>query len=325
MALTRKGLQENNGPHPDPLPEGEGTLVTSMGSARKQTSEPVSLLRLLSWLVGPGRSATVIVVLVGALAGGAWWAWQKYQPWKSSEYRLDPDRVEIIAPKSDWIHCDIRGEVFRHPTLDGPASMLDDDIVERIRKAFESHPWVAKVESVVKRYGKVRVTLTYRQPVCMVGTAGGLLPLDASGVLLPNGDGDFSSKERARYPCLTGVAGEPPGPAGTRWSDARVVGGAEIAAALGQFWESMRLYTITPSLVGGSPEPSFVLETHGGTRVVWGAAPGAAPALGEPTAAQKVVWLRQYVFEHDDTLDGPQGRPQEIDLRHWPPVVGPRQ
>jgi hypothetical protein len=300
--------------------------VTSMGSAKKQASQSVSLLRLFSWMAGPGRAATAVVALVGAFAAGGWWAWQKHRPQirAQREHVLGPEQVEIVSlTPSPWMHRDIRAEVFRNPTLDGPVSLLDDDLVERVRRAFQLHPWVAKVESVVKQYGKVKVTLAYRKPVCMVGASGPPLPVDATGVLLPNGDGDFSSIERGRYPCLVGVEGGLPGPAGTPWGDARVVGGAEIAATLAEVWEPMRLHTIVPSAVAGSREPSFALETHSGTQILWGSAPGAAPAPGEPTAAEKLVWLKRYFFDHD-TLDGPPALPQEIDLRHWPPSVRPK-
>jgi hypothetical protein len=102
-----------------------------------------------------------------------------------------------------------------------------------------------------------------------------------------------------------------------------VVGAAEIAAVLAEFWEPMRLHTITPSLAAGSAEPSFAIETHSGTRILWGSAPGATPSLGEPTVVVKVAWLRRYFADHDNTLDGPPGQPKEFDLRTSPPSVRP--
>ena len=87
---------------------------------------------------------------------------------RSPDYRIGPEQVEI-TPQPPWIQqSDIRAEVFRNPTLDGPLSIMDDDLAERIANAFARHPWVAKVERVTKQYGSVKVELVYRKPVCMV-------------------------------------------------------------------------------------------------------------------------------------------------------------
>ena len=92
----------------------------------------------------------------------------------------------------------------------------------------------------------VKVDLAYRKPVCMVVVPGGLLPVDAEGILLPRGEGDFSPIEATRYPRLEGVDHMPTGPVGSRWTDAKVIGGAEIAAAIGPAWEAFGLHRIVP-------------------------------------------------------------------------------
>jgi hypothetical protein len=161
----------------------------------------------------------------------------------------------------------------------------------------------------------------------MVDVPKGVLAVDAEGVLLPSED--FSPLEAARYPRLVGVEQQPAGlPPGRRWGDARVVGGAEIAAALGSAWEVMRLQRIVPLAAGTAPgaaetgpddsarrarEPIFVLFTRVGTRIFWGYAPGAN-MLGELSAGEKVARLQSYLAEHD-TLDAPQDHPQELDVR----------
>jgi hypothetical protein len=103
-----------------------------------------------------------------------------------------------------------------------------------------------------------------------------------------------------------------------------VVGGAEIAAALGPACESLKIQKIAPlpadpaaNVMGGSGinyrEPFFALITRAGTRILWGYAPGAK-MLGELPAAEKVARLQQYAAEHD-ALDGPKGQRQELDVR----------
>ena len=203
---------------------------------------------------------------------------------------------------------------------------MDDDLTERIANAFARHPWVAKVERVTKSYGTVKVELVYRKPVCMVKLpGGGLLPVDVEAVLLPTQTGDITPTEAARYPQLWGMDRGPTGPAGTRWGDARVIGGAEIAAALGDKWEPMRLDHIEPSAAdtatGRLTEPLFTLVTRSGTRIAWRYAPGAN-AVGELPAAEKVARLQHY-FEKYDTLDGPGGKAQVLDIRDLPPAVQP--
>ncbi len=310
-----------------------------MAAAKKQQSgSPVAahLRRLFSWLFGPARTLVIVVLLVGLFVGGAWWAWNRFQGriLAAREYQIGPEQVEV-TPQPAWIpQSDVRDEVLRSPMLDGRLSIVDDDLVKRITDAFARHPWVAKVERVAKSYGTVKVDIVYRKPACVVEQPGGGLPVDVEAVLLPTEMGDITPTEAARYPRLSGVDRPPPGPAGTRWGDARVIGGAEIAAALADKWEPMRLDHIEPSIAHPSTrpttpdsvasrlaEPVFTLVTRSGTRIAWGYAPGAN-AVGELSAAEKVARLQHY-FEKYDMLDGPGGKAQVLDIRDLPPAVQP--
>jgi hypothetical protein len=315
-----------------------------MATAKKQKSAPPAaahLRKLFAWMFGSGRTAIVLLLLVGLFGGGAWYVWTKLKDriLAGPEYRIGPEQVEI-TPQPPWIpQSDIRAEVLRSPTLDGRLSIMDDDLAERIKNAFDRHPWVAKAGPVTKKYGVVKVELVYRKPVLMVKLpGGGLLPIDVEAMLLPTAAGDITPTEAARYPQLWGMDREPTGPAGSRWGDARVVGGAEIAAALADKWEPMRLHYIEPSaadtvasrlagsgvqpppdtFAGRAAEPLFTLVTHSGTRIAWGYAPGAN-AVGELFAAEKVARLQRY-FEKNDTLDDLGGKPQTLDIRNLPAV-----
>jgi len=315
---------------------------------KKQPASPAAawVRKLFFWVVGPGLLAMILVLQVGLFVGGTWLAWMKLKDriLAAPEYCIGPEQVEI-TPQPPWIpQSDIRAEVFRNPTLDGRLSIVDDDITERIANAFARHPWVAKVEAVKKRYSTVTVKLVYRKPVCMVELpGGGWLPVDVEAVLLPTGD--FTEVEAARYPRLLGVDRAPTGLAGSRWGDAKVIGGAEIAAALADVWEPMRLHYIEPlaadpavsapgnaarqptpdGFAGRAAEPFFTIvthsSTHNGTRVLWGYAPGAN-SWGELLAAEKVARLKRYFAAHDG-LDDPQGAAQVLDVRTLPPPVRP--
>ena len=67
--------------------------------------------------------------------------WLKLKPriLGSPEYRVGPEQVEI-TPQPRWIHSDVREEVFRRPALDGPLSLMDDDLVERIDNGLRAAP-----------------------------------------------------------------------------------------------------------------------------------------------------------------------------------------
>lgn len=281
-----------------------------------------------AWLLGPGRPLLIVVVLVGLLAGGATLAWFQLRGriLASADYRVTAQQIEL-TPLPAWIHSDVREEAFQGLTLGGAPSLLDDDLVERIAQQAAAHPWVAKVISVKKRHpASVRVEVIYRKPVCMVRVAGGLLPVDAEGTLLPSGD--FSPTEATRYPRLDGVEPAPSIPAGSRWTDARVIGGAEIAAAIGNAWEPLGLRSIVPlasrasdaDSKGRASEPMFALETRGGRRILWGYAPGVGMA-GELSAPEKLARLERYAADHD-SLDDPQAAKSELDIRKLPPAAG---
>jgi hypothetical protein len=297
-------------------------------SAKKAKSKPAAPLKHLMHLVrGRGRTAALVVLVLAAFAGVWYAAWQKVGPGvlESEPYWLTPENVEITPPAA-WIHRDIREEVFRDGSLDGPLSIMDDDLAERIASAFALHPWVAKVRRVTKYHpARVRVELEYRRPVLMVQVPGRLLAVDAEGVLLPSESGDFSPNEARRYPRLVGVDTVPIGPVGTRWGDARVLEGAEIAAALADVWEKLSLDRIAPSTlveVGHGDQYNYELFTKAGTRILWGRAP-IAEIPGEPTAAEKVAWLADYARENG-SLEGRNG-PQQLDLRRLGRTADPSQ
>lgn len=283
-----------------------------MASSKKNAAAPQpGLIKagrlILSAIQGP-IGATVL--LAGALIGAWSFTWHFVGPrvLKSDRYLLREEGLEI-TPLPDWIHTDVRGEVFRSLTFEGPLSIMDDGLVRRVADAFALHPWVARVLRATKHHpARVKVELEYRRPVGMVEVAGGLLPVDAEGAWLRSED--FSPVEAAAYPRISSVDSMPVGSVGMRWGDARVVGGAEIAAALADAWSELQLARIVPSPRPQSGEHhSFDIYTRGGTRILWGLPPAAGLAGAVP-AAEKVARLRQFVAAHG-TLDGQH----QIDVR----------
>lgn len=268
------------------------------------------------WASGSGRAFALILLIAAVTVAGWFVVWQDVNQhvFDSDDYWLRRGDIQM-TPLPRWIHSDVRAQVLRNASLDEPLSIMEPGLSQKIAEAFAMHPWVAHVDEVRIGYpAKADVALKYRKPVLMVEVAGGLLPTDRDGVLLPSGD--FSPVEAARYPRLVGFETYPLGPVGTPWGDNRVTAAAEIVDCLGDEWHGLKLDRIAPAdtraaPLGRSNPTAFELITRGGTRVLWGRAPSQAPP-GSPSAAEKVARLVQYV-ERYGSLEGPQG-PQQIDL-----------
>lgn len=283
--------------------------------------------------------ASIVVLLCGSL-GLAVWRHVSPHVLGGEQYQVHPEHIAITAPPQ-WILPDegsktaderIKSEVLRDVIRVGPLSLLDNDLTVRLAGAFASHPWVARVDRVSKRFPSgVDVSLAYRMPVAMVELhdGSGVLPIDEQAVLLPTRD--FSVEQAENYPRIAEIYTSPPPVVGTRWGDAAVLGGAQIAAVLANDWKSLHFARIVP--VERKParsgfEYTYRLFTHSGTTVDWGRAPGT-DLPGEVPATEKIAQLNRYVAANNGTLDGPDGpQPIEFDnhgalLRKSQPAVAP--
>jgi hypothetical protein len=278
-----------------------------------------------------GRVLFMVLLLAGLIAGGTYVGWRRYGPAlvAGADYQLRPADIELIPPPAaaPWIRRDVKAEVVRDASLDRPLSILDEELVQRVAQAFQLHPWVERVERVTKTYpARVSVHLKYRRPVAVVVVeAQSWWPVDAAAYVLP--PDDFSPLESRAYAQLHGVASPPPGPVGSRWPDARVQGGAAIAAALGEQWTKLRLSRIhvhrVPSSVDRDDAYEYELWTQKNTKIHWGRAAGDLRP-DEMSAAEKVALLVQYA-QMNGSLDDPSdvksdrlrtGESHELDLRY---------
>jgi hypothetical protein len=241
--------------------------------------------------------------------------WRQLSPRiaQSSQYRFTPDTISITPPPP-WIRSNIKEEALRDAGLTDSLSVLDDwDIFSsRIKEAFEFHPWVFSVHRITRRLPSgLDVELKYRKPVAAVESsdANGVvfLPVDELAIRLP--ESDFTEIELRYLPRISGAAGRPL--VGDTWVDARVTGGAQLAAALADIWQQLRLVEILAHRESNSqhePAPcAFEVVTSGGTRIVWGAAPGQEAAAHESSADEKRKRLLEYAAKHGrlDSIDGP--------------------
>ena len=198
------------------------------------------------------------------------------------QYQLTAESIHITPPPP-WIRSDIKAQVLRDAGLVGTLSVLDDwdTLSRRVKDAFEFHPWVASVERITQRLpSSLDIELKYRQPIAAVESSDSsgvmFLPIDEHAVRLP--EGDLTEAERRYLPRISGVTGRPL--VGDAWDDPRVVGGAKLAAAARRRLAAtaargnhrraaIRRRTTRRKLY------TFEIVTTGGTRIVWGATPGA--------------------------------------------------
>ena len=284
-------------------------------NARKGKNDVSPYLRsVIQFGLGRGRALLLSLLVVGlfVVAWRGTWLAVRDNVVAAPQYWLTPDQVEI-TPTPRWIRTDIREEAFRDAGFDKPLSILDEDLVERIARAFSLQPWVAEVRRVRKLHpARLKVDLVYRRPVCMVVVPDGVHPVDIEGVLLPSED--FWPEEAKEYPRLLGVKTTPTS-RGTRWRDVRVIDGAEIAAAFGSCWQELPLDHIEPYVEPDSKSAgdySYFLITSSGGHIRWGRAPGNS-IPGEAAASEKIALLQDYFQEHG-TLDTPN-QSRLLDLR----------
>ncbi len=92
----------------------------------------------------------------------------------------------------------------------------------------------------------------------------------------------------------------------------------QLAAELGPLWKKLGLVAIVCPTSSDEnarfDEGVFVLLAKGGSRILWGHAPGNDHP-GELSTKQKLGRLEDYVKRFGG-FDRPQG-PYQIDIRHW--------
>ena len=258
---------------------------------RPGVAEPPAVVAEPWWRVHRAGIGAAIVLVAGTAAIWGLAVRSADRLRRQPDAILLPEAIEVegIEP---WVRADLRAEALRDASLDVGLPLDDPALQQRLARAFDMHPWVRDVEGVEIRHPAAAIVrIRCREPVAMVAVPGGLLAVDADGVVLPSAD--FTAESAAAYPRLAGIASTPVGGEGTAWGDPTVSEGALVAAAIGPDW----------TILGGDacrPEPEqdrrrWVLVKEGAGTIVFGSAPGQE-AGGEPTAAAKVARLRMLAF-----------------------------
>jgi hypothetical protein len=269
------------------------------------------------------------LALVFGVGIAAHFVWQRSAPniAARAQYLITADHIHITPPPS-WIRHDIKAEALRDLGLGQSLSVLDDwpSLAQRVESAFEFHPWVASVDRISKGLpSSLMVELTYRRPIAAVESSdsGGVafLPIDEHAIRLP--EGDLTDAECRHLPRISGIAGRPL--VGDPWNDPRVEGGAKLATALADVWQRLQLIEILPDRDSPSNDHTahiaFEIVTTGGTRILWGAAPGLEASVGESPIDLKRERLLQFSTKQGglDSIDGPARLDVRRDL-----IVTPR-
>lgn len=262
------------------------------------------------FLVAHRAGLGALAVLAAATAGG-WWLWFELAPRirEHPDAVLVPEQIELVG-RAPWVRSDIKAEALRNASLDQGLPLDDPELQRRLARAFDIHPWVRQVVRVeLRQPAAATIEVRCREPVAMVGVPGGLLAVDAEGVVLPSAD--FTAESAAGFPRISGVTSSARGAEGSPWGDPVVEEGAAVAAAVGPDWKTLGLRECRPLTERG--ERRWELVADDGRLVLFGSAPGREPA-GEPTAAAKIARLRQTFKPRDETTDDDAGSKERLDL-----------
>jgi hypothetical protein len=266
------------------------------------------------WVLRPA----VLLAIVGGIslyiAGPVAWRWLPDLN-RRPEYRVRADKIHFTDPPS-WVPQGFIRDVIREGELPEELSILDDQLVGQVAKAFEKDAWVERVVSVRKDFATgVTAVIEYRKPVAFVVTDTDHYPIDREARLLPPPNLTPGSDE---LPVIRNAHSTPQGHLGAGWGDRIVEGAAKLAEVLAPCWKKLKLESIQiPDPVGtrgGLDETIYELRTVGGSRIIWGRAPGSDHP-GELTYQQKVGRLEDYAARNGGFSD--EHGPYEIDIRHW--------
>ena len=262
-------------------------------AAPKSTSSPAvspasSLLKLLL------RYRTFVGAVL--LCAGCWFGFQEaWRRWGEPSLATEPYQVTagqiFTTAQPPWIEGDVKTEALRDGGL-ARLDLRDPTLIDRVRRAFAVHNWVAQVKLVHKSYpARVTVDLVYRRPVASVEVAyrgrPELLLIDEHAILLPTPTEAFAARNLPDLFRIDAGDTAPVGPYGTDWGSPRVTAAAKIAAAWGERWSAIGLYRIVVT-EDTNGRVGYELQTRNGGRCVWGNPPGHESA-GEPKPEEKIA------------------------------------
>ena len=255
----------------------------------------------------------ILVLAVFAGLGGLGWYFAEGRIRMKPEYRLSADKIVLSPSLPDWVPKQFIEEVLQSSGLNQEGFLLDKTLPQKLAKAFAAHPWVEKVEQVVPHHPSgAQVTLSFRVPVALVEVPQrGIFPVDQDGVLLPSVSLSHPLSDRlSKHLVIQGIQSSPLGSPGTPWGDPLVHVAAQLAAALTDIAEPLKLARIIPAMetIPSGTRIICRLKTTAGTEIDWGY---SAPNDPKTEAKKKRLWDLSEQFR---SLDNVPPRFQPIDL-----------
>jgi len=236
-------------------------------------------------------------------------------------YALKLENIEM-TPQPDWIHSDVRTEVYRNGGL-SEVSLLEPTATATIAHAFDAHTWIKSTNRVRKMSGgKVQVDVLYRRPAAMVyfrpapaigapnalANKGFCLPVDEEGFVLPTDDFTRDSAQVHNYFMIFAPNAAPAGDVGMTFGDDRITEALSLCKLLEAVRVQLKLACIyvEPDTMGQQlgAQSSWLMNvtTEDKRNIIWGHAPGKE-SKDEPLVEEKIVSMRSWLQAPPESSD----------------------
>jgi hypothetical protein len=254
------------------------------GWLRRAMPNGPSLRGILRWSLRLGFATLFVLAVLGSIH-------VKDRVQADSRFSLETWRLEP-GTMPEWVTPEIELELrsLRLAGVDDRLSLFSPGVLERVRKALESSPWIESVPDIDIRYptfeqpGVLALELRLRRPVALVEQGGLYYLTDAEGVRIGSPYREAPT-DWFGVPAITGVP--PPGCAvpveGARWPSRDVLQGVEVAKVLfesqvrrdfpGQPVDAIDLTNLHGRV---APRESEIMLWCGRQRFAWGRSPISA-------------------------------------------------
>lgn len=249
--------------------------------------------------------AVGVVLLAGVVAGFVV-AWRYVV--RDVAFPAKPPAV-VFKNRPAWMTDRLAQEIAGSIRPKGAHSAFDHRMLVEIEQGLRRNPWVRKVGSVKRAYGKapadtVEIDCEFRPPAALVRWNQHFHYVDAQGVLLPE---KFDVKDlkyltidrdgRALFRVIEGVGHAPPRQAGYKWAGEDLAAGLRMAQFIAGKPYTEEIRVVDVQNYGGREAPreaQLVLVTKYGTRVQWGLPPGDKDeGIVEVKAERKLAYLQK--------------------------------
>lgn len=237
---------------------------------------------LMAGLVGGAMASA-------GLCAAASFHWLRARVAALPDGQLDSREIRLSPPPPPWIRLDLKSHALAAAGLDGkPLPLTDPHLVERLERAFELSPWVARV-SAHRAYRRLELRVTYRRPVLCVpwGTEGCYVAAD--GIVLPaNTQADHDSLQACLVLEASDLQEEPLPPPGRPFLDSRVTAAARLANLIVPYKDRLGVVAIVAHSGRNAPLVCDLQTKDGGT-ISWGRVEENAPPSADTARLEQLL------------------------------------